>query len=355
MDLKTYFRNRDMVGLQEDDLTEDQKNIAVLTIDGNVIGGYTTYSFVRVKEYEKEPSRSQDGKIANLDSYTTFITPKVRIKFNALSIDGYRLLMNLILSKNEFYVGCYDFTAADTNHPNGRWVHQNMYFYPNDYPEIFEYNLDVLAVMGYEIELIGTNTNNENITITLNSNYPSGTSIVDTNGNTISSDVSYVISNAFKNEFATITYPSNFAPSKVVTVDGTEYSFVSWNTEPDATGINYIDENEYAFGGDTQLYAFWSSGTETVCFNYSVNGTDVSTDQDYATETTFTSRNTPLVGSYLAREQLDDTVISYWFDGWYTNSNYTESINGKKPYNLTLVGGKRQAYGKFTAHYTPRT
>lgn len=148
MDIKTYFSQRDKIG---EPLTNDMKNIACLTIDDEVISGYSSYSFVKVKEYLKEPVRATDGSIKNLNDYVTFITPKVRIKFNALSLDGYRLLMRKILEKNEFNVGCYDFI-------NDEWVNNNMYFYPNDYPEIFQFDLNVLAILNYEIELIGTNT-----------------------------------------------------------------------------------------------------------------------------------------------------------------------------------------------------
>lgn len=313
MDLREYFANRDMVGMQESQLTDridgekfrqTDKSIAVLTIDDNVISGYGSYSFVRVKEYIKEPTRSQDGQIANLDSYTTFITPKVRVKFNALSIDGYRMLMDLILSKNEFYVGCYDFVAD-------RWVHQNMYFYPNDYPEIFQYDLEVLAAINYEIELIGTNTNNENIVVTLHSNYP----------NTADNEqVNYTIANTYQNEPVVVSYPSNFAADKEITIDNVAYAFVGWNQKADGSGVTKLDGSELTFGGDTDLYAMWDSGTDTVHFNIMMYA-DVSpstqeigyqlldADQEFLNNDVFSKDNTP---------QFKDTA--YWkFTGWFKN------------------------------------
>lgn len=338
-----------MVGVQEGALSDEQKNIAVITIDGNVIGGYKSYSFVRVKEYVKEPQRSQNGQIANLDSYTTFITPKVRIKFNALSIDGYRMLMNLILSKNEFYVGCYDFTATDENHPNGRWVHQNMYFYPNDYPEIFQYDLDVLAVLNYEIELIGTNTNNENIVIRLNSNYPSGTTKTDKNGNTISSDVIYIIPNAYQNEFVVISYPSTFAADGIINVDNVRFEFDHWNTEPDGSGVSYYDNNEISFATETDLYAIWSSNKVNVVFitHIMVNNEWVTTSTSKLVideGATLSTDNTP--------QYLNDTHISFsgWFKDYNANTDtYSNTIYGLRPYDLNTdqITGFKVAYGKW--------
>lgn len=344
MDLLEHFNQIGMVGVQENDLTEDQKNIAVLTIDGNVIGGYYTYSFVRVKEYVKEPQRSQSGQIANLDGYTTFITPKVRVKFNALSIDGYKLLMNLILSKNEFYVGCYDFVAD-------RWVHQNMYFYPNDYPEIFQYDLEVLAVLNYEIELIGTNTNNENITITLKSNYPisrgnTGDTRTDINGNEITGNSIYTISDAYQDEYTVISYPSNFVDNKEIIVDTIHFTFVGWNTREDGTGIAYRDGREAAFGGDTILYAMWDCGKVWVNFRYERDGQSQLHDEYRYRGKTFVSGQPTI---YWWKTE-DGKRYKYTVDDWYLTNDFSDnnenntSIVGLYPHELTACC----AYGQPT-------
>ena len=314
MDLREHFRIRDKVGQT---LSDDMKNIANLTIDGNVISGYGSYSFVRVKEYVKEPTRSQDGQISNLDSYTTFITPKVRIKFNALSIDGYRVLMNLILAKNEFYVGCYDFVAD-------RWVHQNMYFYPNDYPEIFQYDLDVLAVLNYEIELIGTNTNNQNVTVTLNSNSPEANV----------ASITYTMSNVYQGEPIGIPYPETF-PSRnndsIAVFDGREYKFGGWNTKSDGTGVNYFENDEVEFSANTTLYAVWQSGKVNVNFNWSVNG-DERVYVLYKSKNEKFVANEPDVWSVVVES---GERAKYEVREWFTASSGGESIIGKYPTDLT--------------------
>lgn len=324
MDLKTYFRERDKVGKT---FTEDMMNIAHLTIDGDVISGYGSYSFVRVVEYVTEPTRSQNGQIANLDSYTTFTTPKVRIKFNALSIDGYRLLMQKILSKREFNVGCWDFTYTDGDHPNGRWVHQNMYFYPNDYPEIFQYDLEVLAIMNYEIELIGTNTNNENIVITLNLNAPNSTP---------EESAKAYISDAFQDEETLLPYPNSF-PAKssadIVSFGGRDYKFVCWNTKPDGSGVSYSERREAKFNGDTTLYAKWYSGKSIVNFVYEIDGEE----QVY---TSHCDNNEKFVAGTPSISQIrteNGKKVKYEVSKWNFNRG-NSSIVGYYPTDLESIG-----------------
>lgn len=331
MDLKEYFRNRDMVGKQEDELTEEQKNLACITIDGNVIGGYGSYSFVRVVEYVSEPQRSSDGKISNLDGYTTFITPKVKLHFNAISIDGYKLLMNLITSKREFYVGCYDFVS-------GKWVHQNMYFYPNDYPEIFQYDLQVLAVLNFDIELIGTNTNNENIVITLNSNYPTsrgqaGDSRVNIHGNAVTGDANYNIADAYQNEYAYISYPNNFVYDKKLIVDTVEHRFSHWNTKADGTGLSTNDGGEIALPADTTLYAIWESGRHFINFIYARDEQPQVYYDYYENGKPFATGKLPVV-SWTTIE--DGKRYKYTVDHWYKENNFDN--NGAAEGNQEIIG-----------------
>ena len=68
-------------------------NIGNVVIDGNVFENYGTYSFLWEKTYVKSPTRSNNGSISNLDSYTTFITGHFKINFSLMSIDYYRKLM----------------------------------------------------------------------------------------------------------------------------------------------------------------------------------------------------------------------------------------------------------------------
>jgi hypothetical protein len=85
-----------------------ERHIEKVTIDGNEFTDYKAFSFLREKAYVKEPMRSGAGVIGNLNSYATFLTPRLKIDFSMLSIDSYRLLMTLIYGRNEFIVTCYD-------------------------------------------------------------------------------------------------------------------------------------------------------------------------------------------------------------------------------------------------------
>lgn len=211
------------------------RDISVIEIDGNVISGYFEYSFVRPKEYVKEPSRSNAGIINDLNAYSTFITPKLRIKFNAMSIDTYRVLMNLIEMKNEFTVGCYDFVRD-------KWTVNKMYFYPNDYPEIYQYNLEVLAIMNYTIELIGTNASLETVSIVYHSNPPDG--IGGTDVTYADSDIARGMETIIKNDTISGAPPTN-------------YRFVKWNDKADGSGFSFIDGDGYTINNDLVLYAQW--------------------------------------------------------------------------------------------------
>lgn len=121
-----------------------------IEIDGCEIQGYFEYSFMEEKSYMEQPVRSQDGSIENLDDYTTFLTPRLIIKYNMMNIEDYRTLMTFLKSKNTFNVTCYDIVAD-------RRVTHEMYFANPQMPIIYQRYLAVLGVQDHSIELIGTN------------------------------------------------------------------------------------------------------------------------------------------------------------------------------------------------------
>lgn len=121
-----------------------------IEIDGCEIHGYFEYSFMEEKSYMEQPVRSQDGSIENLDDYTTFLTPRLIIKYNMMNIEDYRTLMTFLKSKNAFNVTCYDIVAD-------RRVTHEMYFANPSMPVIYQRYLSALGVQDYTIELIGTN------------------------------------------------------------------------------------------------------------------------------------------------------------------------------------------------------
>ena len=129
-----------------------------IEIDGCEIHGYFEYSFMEEKSYMEQPTRSQDGTIEGLDDYSTFLTPRLIIKYNMMNIEDYRTLMTFLKSKNTFNVTCYDIVAD-------RRVTHEMYFANPQMPVIYQQYLAVLGVQDYTIELIGTNRKTEDMKI----------------------------------------------------------------------------------------------------------------------------------------------------------------------------------------------
>lgn len=136
--------------------------IQYIIIDQNKFGGYKTFSSYWEKTYVKQPERSASGVISNLDSYPSFVTFHLMINFAMMSIDDYRRLYELMLSKNEFIVTAYDATTGSTHTCK-------MYFAPDQMPKLYavarrlqgEKFVEVLGVQDYTIELIGTNNDED--------------------------------------------------------------------------------------------------------------------------------------------------------------------------------------------------
>jgi hypothetical protein len=121
-----------------------------IVIDGCELHGYFEYSFMDEKTYKEQPVRSNDGTIVDLEDYSTFLTPRLIIKYNMMGIDDYRNLMTLLKAKNAHIVTCYDEVA------DKRVTHE-MYFAPPQMPIIYQRYLSVLGIQDQSIELIGTN------------------------------------------------------------------------------------------------------------------------------------------------------------------------------------------------------
>lgn len=152
------------------------RHIDKVTINGNVFTDYSAFSFLWEKSYVKSPMRSGDGTIGNLNSYSTFITPHLKIDFGLMSIDSYRVLMNLIYSKNEFLVTCYDVV-------NNKDTTNKMYFSTEEMPKLWtivdalngdENAVMLLGVQDYTVEMIGTKADKDMVTINYYLNSPTG-------------------------------------------------------------------------------------------------------------------------------------------------------------------------------------
>jgi len=224
-----------------------ERQLDRIEIDGNEICGYFEYSFIEEKSYFSSPVRSSGGAIDNLNSYATFLTPRIVIKYNLMHINDYRKLMTLLQSKNEFTVTCYDIVK------DARVTHK-MYCATPSMPTIFQRNLEVLGIKDYTVELIGTNNETETYTVTYNYNIPSGvTWTYETSATqTFTRNVSGLVGGA-NAQYTKSNTKYNLSTSE----DVTGYTFGGWNTKADGTGIMYIDGDAYFMTQTQTLYAIW--------------------------------------------------------------------------------------------------
>lgn len=205
-----------------------------IEIDGVTIQGYFEYSFLEEKSYMEQPQRAQDGSIVDIDSYATFLTPRLIIKYNMMNIEDYRALMKLLKSKNAFQVTCYDIVE------DKRVTHE-MYCAPPAMPIIYQQYLQAMGIKEYTIELIGTN-NVSSYTITYHYNKSGPPTLP--NVATVPKNSSLVLDDEFRFEYVS---------GGSVIADGA----TGWNTQPDGSGISYTAGNAYYFSQDTHLWLQW--------------------------------------------------------------------------------------------------
>lgn len=211
-----------------------------LMINGTEIPCPSAYSYVDAKSYFKDPKRSVTGVIKNLDSYATFFTPRLKFSFKYMPIEVYRLLMKLIKSFNEFIVTAYD-PVEDT------YVTHRMYFYPKEFPDIFSKNLETLAMLNEDFELVGTNADIDTYKLTYHNN------IAD---NPLTAEMEFT----YGGEINIGDYNHETSPDpKLWTRDG--YKMIGWNTSADGSGVKYITNHTVTFTAATQLYAMWEEIT----------------------------------------------------------------------------------------------
>jgi hypothetical protein len=114
------------------------------------VTGYSDYSYFDEKSYKTQPIRTEDGSIQEIEEYATFLTPRLIISYNMMSIEDYRSLMRMIKNRNGFIVKCYDLIED-------RIVRNEMYVAPTSMPKIYQQHLIVLGIQEQTIEFIGTN------------------------------------------------------------------------------------------------------------------------------------------------------------------------------------------------------
>lgn len=308
-------------------LTEKEKNLHFLEIDGQKIGGYGTYSFYIQKTYAKEPTRSSAGSIDNLDSYSTFLTPTVKIKFNALSLQQYQKIIQIIHSKNEHRVRCYDI-VYDTERTF------NAYFAPDDYPELFILDFDVVAVLNYEIELIGTNTSLDKCSITYHLNDPNNVTIKTHGSDDYNVGQEVIIGKGAE---------------EIKKLEG--YTFDRWYTKQDKeaeNGVWYVDGQAMVLSNDLVLYAQWlDQGKYVLSYDYGIGEIPVdaygkqiiSTEISKDSAITYTSTKAKEVEYNGVKYNPYESPKWYWqstptLNAEDSSHNSTEIISGETLYNV---------------------
>lgn len=299
-----------------------------IKIDGNEIQGYFEYSFFEDKTYVKSPERSSDGTIVNLDSYSSFLTPRLVIKYNYMHIGDYRKLMLLIYSKNEFLVECYDIVR------DMRVAHK-MYFAPAEMPSIHQRYMEVLGVKDYTIELIGTNVSLDTLEIRYHSIM----------GGLIADATQYVT----KGTEAIIYH--NLPSSEFYRFEG------EWK---DAFDVIYHNNDVVTVSNDIDLYPITKPTTQfTLSFSYGngnvlnsqVGGaiTNVTIASGQTISAAIASANITLDnGSQFAFPESgtgglsvlyeDNYVAPYDFKGWYWTpvANEGTRVNGSTTYDYSV-------------------
>ena len=97
--------------------------------------------------------------------------------------------------------------------------------------------MKVLGLLDYSIELVGTNNDVENVSITYNSNTTDTVSDMPTNTE-VAKNTNMIIGD-------------NKRPIRA------GYEFVKWGTSSDGSGFNYLSGEEYLVYKDLTLYAIW--------------------------------------------------------------------------------------------------
>ena len=296
-----------------------------IRIDGVEIQGYFEYSFIEEKTYVTSPERSADGSILNINSYATFLTPRLVIKYNYMHIEDYRKLMTLLRLRNEFTVECYDIVRDE------RVVHK-MYHAPAEMPKIHQRYLEVLGVRDYTVELIGTNASLEEVEIRYYDEYgvliPEATQTV-TKGLDAVIDYDYIAS--VGNKFSYWVDKNNVPFWNKQKVD-TLTENLNLYAEVQPSGMYTLSFN---YGNGNTLYS-QSAGAVTqvdILVNDSIstaiNNANITLDD--GTKFTFPENGTGSLKVLYENEYIEP----YEFKGWYWTPT---AVEGMRVYGSTLYG-----------------
>lgn len=332
-------------------------------IDGNEFTDYKAFSFVWEDSYVKSPERSGSGVIENLNSYSWFLTPHLKIDFSMLSIDSYRRLIELKHNKREFVVTCYDpsYNRITTN---------KMYFPPEEMPKLLaiaralngEEWVELLGVQDYTVEMIGTNASLDTVDILY----------YDNNGNLLNSQQAYSGEEAIINFTFTPSAGKKFE-GEWITVNGTSYRngdaiFVkSDNLDKSEIRLtaNVVDSNEYTLSFDYGVGDTLVTQTNGDLVNIPIrNGETISTaiskaNIKLASGAVFTF---PANGTGAKSVVYDGKTYNgsdvYTFQGWRWSQNVSATrVYGTTKYNYSINRTIHQVYTpkEFVVNYMTNT
>lgn len=218
---------------------KSSKNQIKLVINGREIPNLSSYSYFDAKNFFKEPTRTTKGRINKLNSYVTFLTPRLKFEFKLMPIGAYRVLMKLIKEYNEFVVTAYDI-VEDV------YVTKKMYFKPKDFPKIYSKSLETLAVQNETFELVGTNADEDKLSLVYNKNDPS---------ETLTSGLEF----DYGEEIKIGDYDTDISAEDPKKWSRNGYMMTGWNTQADGSGTRYVTNHIVTLTASTILYAQWEA------------------------------------------------------------------------------------------------
>lgn len=247
--------------------------IDYVKIDGNKFTNYGAYQFIWEKTFVKSPERSSAGVIENLNSYATFLTPHLIMDFSVLSIEDYRKIMLLHYSANEFVVECYDPIY-------NRKITVKMYFATEEMAKLYtiaqnrllsdgqwEEWVDLVGVTEYKVELIGTNSDLDLVSVRYFVNAP--TQSIDGVTSTLTPDSATDggEKDVYMGEDVILGSNTNIPQETFAS----RKKFKNWNTEADGSGLTFLNGYAYAINKNLYLYAQWeSTENHILSFNYGI-------------------------------------------------------------------------------------
>lgn len=174
--------------------------------------GYRGLMTVNSKTYVTEPTRSNDGSIANIDDYATFIVPRCKVNFKYFSIEDYQRLCHILNSANQFQVTFFDKQFGE------RRTYM-MYVEPEEMAKLYNVGSSVIGLLDYEISFIGTLNDLEKF------------------------EVSYIVSNLTKKTIPQYSSTNTYSKGDVVysiVEDSTHY--YKYTNDTSSSGKDLTDE-----------------------------------------------------------------------------------------------------------------